>query len=46
MNPPILTLARVIDALRAVLRPCAIGPRPMPCPQTSSATTIGDQRWP
>ena len=44
MNARILPLARVIAALRAVLRPCAIVPRPIPCPQTSSATTIEDQR--
>jgi hypothetical protein len=44
MNAPILPLARVIAALRAVLRPCATGPRPIRCPQTSSATTIEDQR--
>jgi hypothetical protein len=44
MNTTIMPLARVTDALRAVLRPCAIGPRPIPCPQTSSPTTIKDQR--
>ncbi len=43
MNAPILPLARVIDALRAVLRPCAIVPRPILRPQTSSTTTIGDE---
>ena len=36
MRSSILQLARVIDALRAVLRPCAIAPRPIPCPQTSA----------
>jgi hypothetical protein len=41
LNP---TLAGEADALRAVLRPCAIVPRPIPCPQTSSTTTIADQR--
>ena len=44
MNAPVLPIARLIDALRAVLRLCAIVPRPIPCPQTSSTTTIGDQR--
>lgn len=44
MNAPILPLARVIDALRAVLRPWPIVPRPIPCPQTSFTTTIGGER--
>ena len=38
MRASILQLAREIDALRAVLRPCAILPRPIPCPQTSITT--------
>jgi hypothetical protein len=44
MNTPILPIAGVIDAHRAVLRLCAIVARPIPCPQTSFTTTIGDQR--
>jgi hypothetical protein len=44
MRASILQLARVIDALRAVLRPCASVPRPIPCPQTSSTTLIGGER--
>jgi hypothetical protein len=44
MNTPVLATAGLIDALRAVLRLCAIVARPIPCPQTSFTTTIGDQR--
>ena len=40
-NPP---LALDTDALRGVLRPCAIVPRPIPSPQTSATTLIGGER--
>jgi hypothetical protein len=44
MNAPVLPIARVIDALRAVLRPCASVPRPIPCPETSVPTLIEGPR--
>ena len=44
MTIPKLLLGLETDALRAVLRPCAIVPRPIPCPQPSATTTIEDQR--
>ena len=44
MKPPNSVLAGEIDALRGDLRPCAIVPRPIPCPQTSATTLIGGAR--
>lgn len=44
MNTPNPRLALKTDALRAVLRPCELPPRPVPYPQTSSTTTIGGER--
>ena len=44
MRASILPLARVIYALRAVLRRCASVPRPIPCPETSVPTLIGGPR--
>lgn len=40
MNAPALPIADAIDAHRAVLWLCAVVPRPIPYPQTSSTTTI------
>jgi hypothetical protein len=44
MRTPIVLLAHVIEALRAVVRPCAMVPRPIPYPQTSTRTLIGGER--
>jgi hypothetical protein len=44
MTIPKLLLALQTDALRAVLRPWSIVPRPIPCPQTSATTVIGGER--
>ena len=44
MTIPKLLLGLETDALRAVLRPCAIVPRPIPCSQTSATTLIRGER--
>jgi hypothetical protein len=35
---------RRIDALRGGLRPCAISPRSIPCPEISPTSRIGGKR--
>ena len=44
MTAPISPLARVIDARRAVLRPCAILPRPIPSPPQHQIQPSGGER--
>jgi hypothetical protein len=44
MSTPIPTLAVGTDALSAVLRPCAISPRPIPYPADRQIARIRGQR--
>jgi hypothetical protein len=44
MNAPILPSQLETDAIRAVLRPCAILSRPIPCQPADQIARIGGQR--
>jgi hypothetical protein len=44
MSAPISPLARVIDAVRARLRPCTILPRPIPSPLQNQIRQIAGER--
>ena len=44
MNAPILASQLETDAIRAVLRPCAILPRPIPSPPQHQIQPSGGER--
>ncbi len=44
MNTPILAVKLETDALRGVLRPCKVLPRPIPCPPADLIARIASER--